>query len=208
MAGLLGCEEQSQVRYFLRLAVSLIRIGSREDLHSLFLGHIFAKSLLLELGHHRCVDRAGADAVDMDTEFGYFQGGAFCKTKCGVLTGHISAHRGRTGDGALGGDVDDRAALLLLHLRQRVLHAIERSEHVDAVDLHHIFDGLRVNRQAESFIAGVVDLHIQCAEVLDGLFNHVFDLLFIGNIDNKGQQILRSNLNLGKQRVHLLLTGG
>ena len=92
MRGYLGCEIEHGVGDFLRLGIALVHgIIAGEHGHGLLVRHGIAKEILLDAEHHRRVDRAGADIVDMYADRAQLHGDALGETGDRVLGGNIGA---------------------------------------------------------------------------------------------------------------------
>src|SRR6195256_586823 len=114
--------------------------------------------------HHRGLDGPWTNGVDADSPSGVFKRGAFGEAEHAMLGGVIDAAAGNPYETADRGVVHDRAAALLAHLAQLVLHAIPDAAKIDSV--HAIkFLAARVGRFRDRRLdAGIVERRIEPPE--------------------------------------------
>ena len=146
------------------------------------------QELFFDFPHHGCVDRAGADAIDMDAVCSPFKGGAFGETEHGVLGGNIGRHPGGPDKGTVGSDVDDGTLLLGDHLLHGIFHTEKGPEYIDVVDTDEVVICLIRDCGVGAFIPGIIDLHIETAVVGDGLLDHILHLVLFCDVDNKSKK--------------------
>ncbi len=101
-------------------------------------------------------------------------------------TAHLEATYGVHHHGAAqtfdGRDVDDRAAARGFHRLDRGLDAVERAVQVDVDDLVPLVQ-IELAQQTQRHDAGVVDQHVELAEVVDRGGHRGFPLVGLGDVE-------------------------
>jgi hypothetical protein len=161
------------------------------------------------VGDHRRLDRAGADGVDADPARRVFERGALGETEHAVLGGVVGRASGVADQAAERRAVDDRAAALRAHLAQFVLHARPYAAQVDgrdAVEALGRFVGRVGERQHD---AGVVERHVEPAELGDGAIDERGDLVFVGDVTGDAEgPMARGGQLVGRGAQRLLVDVG
>src|SRR5919107_1486084 len=135
------------------------------------------EDLLLHLLRYRAdhvgLYKPGADGVDVDAAPGKLQGGRFGVPEQTGLCRRVVGLAQVTRFADEGAHVDDRAALLLHHVRQRRVHGVEATVQVQ---LHDLVPALHVElvQRGVGIYAGVIDQDVDPAELLHRL---VYELL-------------------------------
>ncbi len=121
------------------------------------------------------------------------------ETDDGVLGGRVRRSAGRAELAGLGGDVDDVAAVARDHPAERELHAEDHAVEVD-VDHANRREVVLVDEAPDLHDAGVVDQHVERAELLLGGCEECVERVSVGHVERQRDRA-RSELGGG-------LTGG
>jgi len=133
-----------------------------------------------------------------------FQRGALGQAEHAVLGGVVGGASGVADQAAKRRAVHDRPTALLAHLAQLVLHARPDAAQVDggdAVEAVGQFVGRVSERQHD---AGVVEGHVEPAELADGAIDERADLILVGDIACDAQDPMALGTQLvgrGAQRL-------
>ena len=114
--------------------------------------------------HHLGVDDAGADGVDADVRRRVVECGVLGQADHAVLRGGVGGSTSEGLDAGAGGGVHDRAAPVLQHQRDLVLHAQEHAAEVDGDDPVPFLLGDIGGRAGLLFGAGVVEGDVETPE--------------------------------------------
>src|SRR3954447_2572802 len=131
---------------------------------------------------HRRLDGAGADGVDADPARRVLQRGALGEAEDAVLGGMVGGAAGVADEAAERRTVDDRAAALLAHLAQLVLHARPHAAQVDRGDAVEAAGRLVGGVAEREHDARVVVGHVEPAELSDGPVHQRGDLRLVGDV--------------------------
>ena len=142
------------------------------------------------LGDHRGVERAGADGVDADATRGVLEGGAAGEADDAVLGGVVGGPAGKADEPAERRAVHDRAAALVAHLAELVLHAGPDAAEVDGVDPVEQVGGFVGGVGGWGLDAGVVECHVEPAERGDGAVDHRGDLGLVGDVAGDAEHLM------------------
>jgi hypothetical protein len=101
----------------------------------------------------------------------------------------VHADSGKRGDAADRGDLDDVAGALLAHDRQRRLGHPDRAEDVGLDLVAGLLRGDLLDR-AEEPVAGVVDDHVEAAELLPGRLHGGDVGVHVLHVERQGQHVV------------------
>ena len=142
------------------------------------------------LGDHRRVEGAGADGVDAHAAGRVFEGGAAGQADDAVLGGVVGGPAGEADETAEGGAVHDRAAALVAHRSQLVLHGCPHATEVDGVDPVEQLGRFVGGVGGWGLDAGVVERHVEPTERGDGALDHRGDLVLVGHVAGHAEHLV------------------
>jgi hypothetical protein len=135
-----------------------------------------------QLQEHRRLGRAGRDDVDADAAMADLCRGCTGDADDTVLRTNIFDHVGKAGDARNRRGVDDRAAAVVEHVADLVLHAQEHAGHVNRNAALPLIDRVISKRRLTGLEAGIVERRVQAAEGVDRGLDHRLDLGFAADV--------------------------
>ena len=132
--------------------------------------------------NHRRVDRPRTDRIDPNSSGGIFERSALREPDHAVLGCVVRCSTGDADQTTNRGVVDDRAASLLTHLAQLILHAVPDAAQIDSVYAIEFFAAGISQFHGRRLYAGVVERRIEATEGRYSLRNHRCYLSFVRDI--------------------------
>src|SRR5215217_6580888 len=140
--------------------------------------------------HHLGVDDPGADGVYADVGRRVVEGGRFAEADHAVFGGDVRGSTWEALDPGARGGIHDRAAPLLEHQRNLVLHAQEHAAEVDGDGPVPLLLRDVAHRLDLVFHAGVVEGDVQPPERFDGLVQGRLHVLASRHVAGDGESAL------------------
>src|SRR6516164_87527 len=172
------------------------RLGRDEAADGLLLRDFFHGFRLLgdHGGNHRRVDGTRTDRVDTNAARRIFKGSALGESNHAMFGGMVDGAAGDADETSDRRIVHDRAALLLAHLLQLILHTEPHALEIDGIYAVELFAGCVGGFNSKALHTSIVEGGIQPSEGRDGLFYHLLHLDFISDIASNGDgSMTRSN---------------
>ena len=200
--GSLGGEEHGGAAQILGLAPALSGgLGDDELVERM------TRAIGLDLAQGRGLrggDVAGSDAVALDVVLAVLGGNVLGQHLQTALGSGVGGNRLAAQLAHHGADVDDLAAALLDHIGNDRLGDNEGSVQVNVDDLTELGSGHLDHRDALDD-AGVVDQHIDVADFLGNLLDHLIDGVLVGDVADIAVGVDAGFLVGGQALVHQLL---